>query len=178
MQETDETTGAEQFTAQHGSECLPTQHLASSTISPVAIGEPTLPATAAATLSPTSINNRDTETWLRNLQTGSGGLPNTFNNRPEPQVTSHTNGSENRRAMPSGSGQGLEMAFFVPPDLLDRFYNLHKASRDSQEHSAILTIPTQDRVGSLILSIPRTKAVAEGDKHSLPVIFNSGHPSA
>jgi hypothetical protein len=71
----------------------------------------------------------------------------------------------------------LEMAFLVPPDLLDAFYKLHKNSIASQQHSAILTIPTQDHVASLILSIPRTLAVLEGDKFRLPMIFNSESPS-
>lgn len=76
------------------------------------------------------------------------------------------------------TNKALEMAFLVPSNLLDIFYTLHKNSINSQRHSAILTIPTQDHVASLVLSIPRTEAVLEGDKHNLPVIFNSGYPSA
>ncbi|EED11647.1 hypothetical protein TSTA_108350 [Talaromyces stipitatus ATCC 10500] len=71
----------------------------------------------------------------------------------------------------------LEIAFLVPPDSLDAFYKLHKDSLASQQHSAILTIPTQDRVASLVLSIPRTEAVSQGDRFGLPMIFNSESPS-
>ncbi|GKZ63047.1 hypothetical protein AnigIFM49718_010778 [Aspergillus niger] len=66
----------------------------------------------------------------------------------------------------------LEVAFAVPPKLLDVFYQLHKSSKSSP-HSAIITVPTQDRVASLVLSIPRTEAVLKGDEYKLPVIFNS-----
>ncbi|GAA93152.1 hypothetical protein AKAW_11264 [Aspergillus luchuensis IFO 4308] len=66
----------------------------------------------------------------------------------------------------------LEVAFAVPPTLLDVFYQLHKSSKSSP-HSAIITVPTQDRVASLVLSIPRTEAVLKGDEYKLPVIFNS-----
>lgn len=71
----------------------------------------------------------------------------------------------------------LEVAFLVPPCSLDIFYELHKKPRDSRQHSAILTIPIQDRVASLVLSIPRTEAVAESGRQILPVIFNSEPPS-
>ncbi|RDH26296.1 hypothetical protein BDQ94DRAFT_164601 [Aspergillus welwitschiae] len=66
----------------------------------------------------------------------------------------------------------LEVAFAVPPTLLDVFYQLHKSSKSSP-HSAIITVPTQDRVASLVLSIPRTEAVLKGYEYKLPVIFNS-----
>ncbi|KAH1515604.1 hypothetical protein KXX29_009727 [Aspergillus fumigatus] len=79
----------------------------------------------------------------------------------------------NRNESQPETRKSLEVAFLVPPDLLDVFYRLHKDSTDSQHHSAILTVPTQDRVASLVLSIPRTEAALEGDKHQLPVIFNS-----
>lgn len=69
------------------------------------------------------------------------------------------------------------MAFLVPPDVLDTFYMLHKQSTASQEHSAILTIPTQDHVATLVLSIPCTEALKAGDEYELPIIFNSGSPS-
>lgn len=85
--------------------------------------------------------------------------------------------NENEIMETTRSGQPLRMAFLIPPDVLDVFYMLHKNSTVSQEHSAILTIPTQEHVASLVLSIPRTEAIAEGDKHSLPLIFSSGSPS-
>lgn len=79
------------------------------------------------------------------------------------------NGNESH----SETRKSLEVAFLVPPELLDVFYRLHKDSTDSQHHSAILTVPTKDHVASLVLSVPRTEAALEGDKHNLPVIFNS-----
>jgi hypothetical protein len=67
----------------------------------------------------------------------------------------------------------LQIAFNIPPDLLHHFCNIHKDSK----LSAILTVPAEDRVASLVLSIPRTQALQEGDKLDLPVIFNSDYPS-
>lgn len=69
--------------------------------------------------------------------------------------------------------QVLKRAFLVPSKPLDDIYALRKVSIASQRHSAILTIPTKDHVASLILSIPRTEAVAKGDRYNLPVIFKS-----
>jgi hypothetical protein len=88
-------------------------------------------------------------------------------------IDSH--GALNRERM--SHQNDLELAFLVPPRPLDIFYELHKKSRAARQHSAILTIPTQDRVASLVLSIPRTEAVAESAKQILPVIFNSEPPS-
>lgn len=76
----------------------------------------------------------------------------------------------------SRARQPIEMAFLVPPAILDDFYQLHKESSISHPHSAILTIPTQDRVASLVLSIPRTEALEASHKYGVPVIFNSGPP--
>ncbi|KAJ6105138.1 hypothetical protein N7523_010212 [Penicillium sp. IBT 18751x] len=71
----------------------------------------------------------------------------------------------------------LELAFFVPLENLNGFYELHKKSSGILQSSAILTIPTQDRVASLVLSIPRLEAVAASGRYKLPVIFNSEPPS-
>ena len=72
----------------------------------------------------------------------------------------------------------LELAFLVPLETLNNFYKLHEKSSGALQSSAILTIPTQDRVASLLLSIPRTEAVAASARYKLPVIFNSDPPSA
>ncbi|CEL07118.1 hypothetical protein ASPCAL10281 [Aspergillus calidoustus] len=66
----------------------------------------------------------------------------------------------------------LQIAFNIPPDLLHHFFNIHKDSK----LSAILTVPAEDRVASLVLSIPSTQALQEGDKLDLPVIFYSDYP--
>lgn len=85
----------------------------------------------------------------------------------------------NRIESQTGRGKGLEVAFDVPSNILDTFIELHKGSKNSQGHSAILTIPTKkDRVAIQVLSISRSEAVANGGKYDLPEIFNSGSPSA
>ncbi|KAG0158431.1 hypothetical protein Pdw03_4937 [Penicillium digitatum] len=85
----------------------------------------------------------------------------------------------NRTESQMGGQRGIEVAFDVPSNILDTFVELHKRSEHSQGHSAILTIPTQqDRVASLVLSISRSEAVANGGKHDLTEIFNAGFPSS
>lgn len=95
---------------------------------------------------------------------------------PEDDVQSSTY-MYNRNETHTETRKPLDVAFSVPPNLLDVFYQLHKDSTESQQHSAILTVPTQDHVASLVLSIPRTEAALEGDKYNLPVIFNSRNSS-
>ncbi|OGE47033.1 hypothetical protein PENARI_c073G08411 [Penicillium arizonense] len=85
----------------------------------------------------------------------------------------------NRTESQMGGERGIEVAFDVPSNILDTFVELHKRSEHSQGHSAILTIPTQqDRVASLVLSISRSEAVANGGKHDLTEIFNAGFPTS
>ncbi|RAQ70215.1 hypothetical protein AFCA_011034 [Aspergillus flavus] len=70
----------------------------------------------------------------------------------------------------------IEMAFLVPPSRLDELLKLYPPS--TSRHSIILTIPIEDRVATVVISIPREDAIRFGYESTLPVIFNSNPLSA
>ncbi|BAE64503.1 unnamed protein product [Aspergillus oryzae RIB40] len=78
--------------------------------------------------------------------------------------------------MPWPAQEVIEMAFLVPPSRLDELLKLYPPS--TSRHSIILTIPIEDRVATVVISIPREDAIRFGYESTLPVIFNSNPLSA
>ena len=66
----------------------------------------------------------------------------------------------------------IEMAYAVPPNIFGILWDFYSQSSAQNLHSIIMTVPFEDRVSSLILSIPRADAVQFGYQFNLEMIFN------
>ena len=77
------------------------------------------------------------------------------------------------QAMTEMASASIETAFDVPPQILREIWEIVLGWMSTDRFSAILTIPTEDRVASLLLSIPRADAIDMGDQYQLPTIYRS-----
>ncbi|ORY01906.1 hypothetical protein BCR34DRAFT_605762 [Clohesyomyces aquaticus] len=73
------------------------------------------------------------------------------------------------------SGQGIEMAFAVAPDVWDKIYESLSRERVASEQAGepqtiLLTIPAEDRVGTVMHSIPRRMAMRYSQEYNLTKI--------
>jgi len=72
----------------------------------------------------------------------------------------------------------IEMAFLVAPDTFGKLWDLHNRSSAQKLHSIIMTMHIEDRVASVMLSLPRADAVQFAYYFNLEMIFNSSAISA
>ena len=64
------------------------------------------------------------------------------------------------------------MAYEVPPNIFGILWYFYSQSSAQNLPSIIMTVPFEDRVASLILSIPRADAVQFGYRFNLQMIYN------
>lgn len=67
----------------------------------------------------------------------------------------------------------IETAFLVPPEVFTVIWELHPEWAAQEPHTIILTIPAEDRVASLALSMPRPYAIDLGHDFGLQTIYKS-----
>jgi len=88
----------------------------------------------------------------------------------------HTKATKGCRLIYYNAAQGaIDMAFLVPSDTFAKLWDLHNGS---ELHSIIMTMPIEDRVASVMLSLPPADAVQFAYHFNLEIIFNSSAISA
>ena len=85
---------------------------------------------------------------------------------------SHEKGSIHGQLSSTSVENALEMAFVVPPNIFEHLWDSYKQCSFQKIHSIIMTVPIEDRVASVMLSIPRANAVAFGYNFELETITN------
>ncbi|KAK7178271.1 hypothetical protein PSPO01_15686 [Paraphaeosphaeria sporulosa] len=72
----------------------------------------------------------------------------------------------------TSGGLGIETAFEMTPEVFEKIWTKLCHEREAGEpQSIILTIPTEDRVGSIVYSIPRRIAILCGKEYNLPQLY-------
>lgn len=91
----------------------------------------------------------------------------------------HKEATEGCRLIYCKPAQGaIDVAFLVPSDTFAKLWDLHNRSSASELHTIIMTMPIEDRVASIMLSLPRADAVQFAYHFNLEMIFNFSAISA